>query len=589
MSIIVHCRHGRKPQVMFSIYAKIKYGFCGLCGVIPEGYIPALYGKLTGLKGSQVYALERVCRRRVHDELITVELGRYLAQISSELNRQIGVLISRKGAVTHVIVGDAKGVFIPPLEDYPVGRRALRGLRYIHTHLRDEPLNQDDFTDLSLLRFDAVAAIGVKAGEPDRIYIAHLLPQGAKTRYEVMPAADFHSLKFDFGSFIRALDEELERARGFDVSGTGAVRAARKELAILVSVSAKPKYEQEDSVEELKELALSSDVVVLDSVIQRPKEINPKYLMGEGKLKELIITAMNRGATLLIFDQDLNPSQIRSINELTELKVIDRSQLILDIFARRAHSRDGKVQVELAQLKYRLPRLTGKGTAMSRLMGGIGGRGPGEMKLEIDRRRVRDRIGLLEKELRHLSEARRQRKARRVEHDIPIVSIIGYTNAGKSTLLNSLTRSETFVEDKLFATLDTASRRLRFPREREIVITDTVGFIRDLPKDLMAAFKSTLEELEDADLLLHVVDVSNPRFEQQIASVERILSELNLQEKKRLLVFNKIDRLDSGEAANLSSRFRAVPISALDSSTFALLLSGIEGRIFDEKLAAAKV
>ena len=223
----------------------------------------------------------------------------------------------------------------------------------------------------------------------------------------------------------------------------------------------KPKYEQEDSVEELRELAGSSDVFVLDSVIQRPKEINPKYLMGEGKVKEIVITAMNKGATLLIFDQDLTPSQIKSISELTELKVIDRSQVILDIFARRAHSRDGKVQVELAQLKYRLPRLTGKGTAMSRLMGGIGGRGPGEMKLEIDRRRVRDRIGLLERELKTLSKARSQRKSRRVDAKIPIVSIIGYTNAGKSTLLNALTKSRTFVEDKLFATLDTASRRLR--------------------------------------------------------------------------------------------------------------------------------
>jgi len=274
---------------------------------------------------------------------------------------------------------------------------------------------------------------------------------------------------------------------------------------------------------------------------------------------------------------------------VTELKVIDRSQLILDIFARRAHSRDGKVQVELAQLKYRLPRLTGKGTAMSRLMGGIGGRGPGEMKLEIDRRRVRDRINLLEKELKLLGEARRQRKARRVEKEIPIVSIIGYTNAGKSTLLNAMTRSETFVEDKLFATLDTASRRLRFPREREVVITDTVGFIRDLPKDLMAAFRATLEELEDADLLLHVVDASSPRFEQHIASVEKVLSDLNLLDKKRLLVFNKIDRLSSEETGILAERFHAVPISARNKKTFGPLLAAMERDLFDGKLAEARV
>jgi GTP-binding protein HflX len=527
----------------------------------------------------------------VHNELITAELGKYLAQISSELNRQIGVVLSRKGTVTHVVVGDAKGIFIPSLDGYPLGRKALRGLRFIHTHLRDEALNQDDLTDLSLLRFDLIAAIGVKEGQPVRIHIAHLLPQGEKTAFEVLPSQDFFNFTFDFSPFIRALEDELERSRGFEVSGSdgGGRAGSQRERSLLVSVSRRPRYEQEDSLEELRDLALSSDVEVLDTVIQRPKEINPRYLMGEGKIKELIITAMNRGATLLIFDQDLNPSQAGAISELTELKVIDRSQLILDIFARRAHSRDGKVQVELAQLKYRLPRLTGKGTAMSRLMGGVGGRGPGEMKLEIDRRRVRERISMLERELKVLGEARRQRKARRVERKIPIVSIIGYTNAGKSTLLNSLTRSETFVEDKLFATLDTASRRLRFPREREVVVTDTVGFIRDLPKDLMAAFKATLEELEDADLLLHVVDVSNTRFEQHMASVERILTELNLSGKKKILVFNKIDALEETEARNLALRFGALPVSALDTKTFGPLLAAIEGDTFDEKMVEAKV
>jgi len=545
---------------------------------------------LTGLKGSQVHALERIYRRRVPRDLVSQELGRFLVQVSAELNRQVGVILSRKGVVTHVIVGDARGIFIPSLEDFPVGRRALRGLRFIHTHLDDEPLTRDDLTDLMLLRFDAIVAIGIRGGQPSTTYIAHITPASGKG-YEVLEPRDFYSLSFEFNPFVKALEEELERARGFQVSeaDTRRDRVGRKERAILVSVSLKPRFEQEDSIEELSELAASSDVAVLDRVIQRPREINPRYLMGEGKLKELVITAMNRGATLLIFDQDLSPSQMKSINEVTELKVIDRSQLILDIFARRAHSRDGKVQVELAQLKYRLPRLTGKGTAMSRLMGGIGGRGPGEMKLEIDRRRVRDRISLLEKELKVLSEARRQRKARRVGREVPIVSIVGYTNAGKSTLLNALTNSETFVEDKLFATLDTASRRLRFPREREVIITDTVGFIRDLPKDLMAAFRATLEELEDADLLLHVVDVSNPRFEQQIASVDAILGELGLSGKERLMVFNKTDRVSAEEAGNLCLRYDAIAISALDRSTFGLLLRAVEGRIFDEKMADAQV
>ncbi len=542
-----------------------------------EGEIASIFGNTSGLKGYQINALERIYRRRVSkDRLITHELARYLAELSSEIGRQIGVIITRSGDISHVVIGDKKGIFIPDLSDYPLGRKALRGLRFIHTHLKNEPLNQDDLTDLSLLRFDVIAAIGVKDSLPDNIYIAHLMPEKNERTVQVLPPENLYHLDLDFQAFVESLEEEMDRQRTF---GQG----DNRERAILASVSTKPRYELEESMEELKELAKSSGVAILDSIIQRPKEINSKYLMGEGKLKELIITAMNKGATMLIFDQDLTPSQIRSISEMTELKVIDRCQLILDIFAQRAHSRDGKVQVELAQLKYRLPRLTGKGTAMSRLTGGIGGRGPGEMKLEIDRRRVRDRIALLEKQLRMLSEARRQRRHRRVEKGIPIVSIIGYTNAGKSTLLNVLTKSHTFVEDRLFATLDTSSRRLRFPREREIIITDTVGFIRDLPEDLLAAFKSTLEELEDADLLIHLVDSSNPRFEQHISSVEKILRELNLNDKPQILVFNKIDRIPEEEREALIRRYKAIGISALDPSTFRPLLDAIEVHLWGNK------
>ena len=480
-----------------------------------------------------------------------------------------------------MIVGDARGIFIPALEDYPLGRKALRGLRLIHTHLQEETLTQDDLTDLALLRFDLVAAIGVRDGLPGNIHVAHLMPAG-KEPFEILHNQNFHSFDLDFIPFIESLEEEMERSRHFNPDD-------RRERAILVSVSKRPRYEQEDSVAELDELARSSDLLVLDTVIQRPKEINPRYLMGEGKIKDLVINALSKGATILVFDQELSPSQVKAISELTELKVIDRSQLILDIFARRAHSRDGKVQVELAQLKYRLPRLTGKGTAMSRLMGGIGGRGPGEMKLEIDRRRVRDRITLLEKELRSLGEARKQRKQRRIETGIPIVSIIGYTNAGKSTLLNSLTKSYVFVEDKLFATLDTASRRLRFPRERDVIVTDTVGFIRDLPKDLLTAFRATLEELEDADLLVHLIDASNPRFEQQIDSVQNILRELQLHEKPRILVFNKIDKIPAEETGNLAMRYDAATICARDPSTFNPLLRAIEDNIWSEKLVETEV
>jgi GTP-binding protein HflX len=356
--------------------------------------------------------------------------------------------------------------------------------------------------------------------------------------------------------------------------------AEDRERAILVSVSTGPKYQQEDSMDELRELARSSDIAVVDQVLQRPSRIDPRHLIGKGKLKEMIIRAMQLRASVIIFDQDLSPAQQKRIAEATELKVIDRTQLILDIFARRAHSREGKVQVELAQLRYRLPRLTGKGTAMSRLMGGIGGRGPGEMKLEIDRRRVRDRIAVLEKQLKAISGARRQRKARRVQAGIPIVSIVGYTNAGKSTLLNSLTRSETHTESRMFATLDTASRRLRFPRERDVIITDTVGFIRNLPRDLFNAFLATLEEMSDAHLLLHLVDISSPRFEEHIASVQSILRDLGIDDKPILLVFNKIDLLSAETAGNLCSRFAAIGVSARRRETFPPLLDEIEKTVW---------
>jgi len=488
----------------------------------------------------------------------------------------VGVLLNRKGIVTHVIVGDTKGIMIPSLEDYPLGRKPLRGLRLIHTHLYNEPLNQDDLTDLALLRFDIFVALGIKNGTPHTVYSAHLKPDS--NDLEILPPAHISSFSLNFKEFIQSLEEEMNRKRVIDQDDP-------RERAILISISKEPRYRQEECLDELQELALSADVVVLDRVIQRVKEVNPRYLMGMGRLKELIINALSKGATLLIFDQNLTPSQMKAISELTELKVIDRTQLILDIFAKRAHTRDGKVQVELAQLRYRLPHLSGKGTAMSRLTGGIGGRGPGETKLEIDRRRVRERISLLERELKKLAEARRQRKHRRKQKNIPIVSIIGYTNAGKSTLLNNLTHSNTFTEERMFATLDTASRRLRFPREREIIITDTVGFIRDLPKDLIAAFKSTLEELHDADLLIHLVDISNPRFPDQIESVEKILDELGLSEKERLLVFNKIDRLPPEEVYNICHRYHGIGISAIDKSSFTPLLRAIEEHLWNEKLA----
>jgi GTP-binding protein HflX len=324
-------------------------------------------------------------------------------------------------------------------------------------------------------------------------------------------------------------------------------------------------------------------------VVQRPHDINPRYLLGEGKLKELIIRSQQLGADLIVFDQNLSPAQVKSIGDITEMRVIDRTQLILDIFARRAHSGDGKVQVELAQLKYRLPRLSERSTALSRLTGGIGGRGPGETRLEIDMRRARDKIRRLEKQLIALGKARDQRRERRVRSEIPIVSIAGYTNAGKSTLFNALTRSEVKAEDLLFATLDTATRRLRFPRDREVVITDTVGFIKDLPKDLLGAFRATLDEMQDADLILHVVDISNQRFEQQMESVNNLIREIGLEHIPQLVVFNKVDLVNPLWAKAIASRFNGVVCAAIKQETFGDLLREIEKRVWEENSTEYRV
>lgn len=542
------------------------------------------------MKQSQIQSLERLYRRRVPPaEFCSQELASRLVEISNDIRRQVGILVSRYGLVEYVVVGDEKGLVIPDLRDYPLGKRTLRGLRLIHTHLKNEQISEDDITDLSLLRLDLLAALLFTPGR-QQIFaqLSWLSPVQGGPVAITNPVEPLERIDIDCAHFIPELEADLERS----------TRAVAKigqalERAILISVTTQgTRQEAEDSIAELRELARTAQVEALDAFIQKPRRLNPRFLMGEGKMRDVVIRALQRGATMLIFDQELTPAQIRSISAMTELKVIDRSQLILDIFARRAKSLDGKVQVELAQLKYLLPRLTGRGVQMSRLMGGIGGRGPGETKLEVDRRRIRDRIASLERDLKELSRGRAQRRQQRVKAGVPIISIVGYTNAGKSTLLNALTRSSVFTEDLLFATLDTSSRRLRFPREREVIITDTVGFIRSLPKSLMGAFKATLEELHDADLLLHVVDASQSRFEDQISQVERILEELGLGDKPQLLVFNKSDLLAELKKADtvaflkvrqISRTRKGLTVSARDRKSLAPLIQELQHRFWQEE------
>jgi GTP-binding protein HflX len=389
-------------------------------------------------------------------------------------------------------------------------------------------------------------------------------------------------MDLDFASFIQALEDEIVRKQGTR-------KVESRDRAILVRVETNAGEDSENSIAELLELAGSCGVEVFDTLIQKRPEIDPKFLLGRGKLSELVIRALQIGANLLIFDHELTPAQVRSITDFTDIKVIDRTQLILDIFAQRAHSRDGKIQVELAQLKYLLPRLIEKNTAMSRLTGGIGGRGPGETKLEINRRRVREKIHRLEQHVKSIQKARNQRRVMRDRTGIPVISIVGYTNAGKSTLLNTLTSSRVLTENRLFATLDPKSSRLRFPRDTEAVITDTVGFIRNLPRDLFAAFRATLEELREADLLLHVIDISNPRFEEQIHAVEKILEDLDIATKPALRVFNKMDRFPDAELLQaLCRRFGAIPVSALDPQTLPPLITRLESVISRLNPAAAE-
>lgn len=535
--------------------------------------IATIHGQISGLKASHLAALERLYRRRIPASIvITPELARTTSQLSREMRRPIGLLITRRGVVEQVLVGPGCAPTFESLAKFRVGAHSLRGLRLIRTHLHDEPLSQEDITHLAMLRLDLIGVLGVtQAGEPSLLHLAHLLPPNPEGEVcRLLKPVPFHELDLQLDTFLHALESDLQR------SATHHTISAGTESAILVSASPRSRAEQEEHLEELSELAESAGVRVLDRVVQRTQEGYERYLLGKGKLKELVMRALQKGADLIIFDQDLAPAQARAISEVTDIKVIDRTQLILDIFARRAHTREGKVQVELAQLRYLLPRLLGHGTSLSRLGGGIGSRGPGETKLETDRRRIRDRIAHLEREIADVARHQDQRRARRIRQGLPILSIVGYTNAGKSTLLNTLTHSEIPAQDRLFETLDTTSRRLRFPHDREVIVTDTVGFIRDLPKDLVGAFRTTLDELRDADLLLHVVDASAADIDQQIKAVDSILQSLNMDTIPRVMVLNKCDRLSAQETHALSERYHAIGVSALDRESLRPLITHLE-------------
>lgn len=540
------------------------------------------HGNTKGLSPSERKAVSRLSQRRIsRDELVSLDLAREMLLLSERLRRKIAVLIDRQGNIAEVMVGTKEIVYLPDLGRYRLGPGRLRNLRLVFTDVKvmDEPpkIPSDIYGDLEKLRLDMVAGISPGSNRVGVTY-AHLIPSGADgeatTRTEYV--ADLGRLDLKYDDFIKELEAELAQSVRSLTSKNGVG-------ALLVGVYEANRISPEESMAELRELARTAGVTVAGEVVQR-RRIDPKTFMGSGKLEEVVLRCLRLGADMLIFDTELKPSQWRSLTNSTELKVLDRSMLILDIFAQRAQSSEGRLQVELAQLRYNLPRLVEKDAGLSRLSGGIGGRGPGETKLEIGRRRIRDRISEIEKRIGQVRSARELRRTRRRENMVATVAIIGYTNVGKSTLFNALTGSNVLSENKLFATLDPSQRRLYIPAADElpeitVVVSDTVGFIRQLPTELENAFQATLEELYDAALLLHVIDASDPGALDKYNAVRAILERMELSDFPELVVVNKIDKADAAGTEALIRATNGIAISASCKLHFGQLLSVIRARL----------
>ncbi len=458
-----------------------------------------------------------------------------------------------------VSIGDSGTVSLPQL-DSRRGKTRLSAIRCIHTHPGGNAmLSQVDIGTLQKLRLDAMVSIGVNDGQLGELYAGCLNTQQEADVYGPFTLGESRI------NYIYKLIEELDASAREDIYEN----EEESEKAVLVGLETSQSRleslslkDAQDSLDELEELARTAGAKVMDKILQRKQAQDSSYYVGKGKIQELSLLCQAKDIRLLIFDDELSGAQIRNIEEETGVRVIDRTTLILDIFAQRAISKEGKLQVELAQLKYKLPRLIGLGTQLSRLGGGIGTRGPGEKKLEVDKRHIRRRITYLERELDQLEKRRDFLRNARAKNNVPIIAIVGYTNAGKSTLMNRMCGANVFVEDKLFATLDPSARKLILADGREAVLVDTVGFIRKLPHDLIEAFKSTLEEAVHADMLLHVVDASNENAAVQINVVEVLLEELGAATKNTILVLNKQDKLTTGNRINTMGYSAVCEVSA---------------------------
>ena len=504
-----------------------------------------VYGDLTHVKGAIVKELKAIYELRVpREQLTTAELDAVLLNLTAAFGREIAVYLSHQGRVLAVSVGDTATVDLPEVKS----RKALRlsGVRCIHTHPSgDTELSDPDLSSLRRLRFDVMAAIG--RDKDGRVcgtlgfFTGDVRAEGTPELSVVGPLSEAQMLKIHLGALVASINKKL-------AASAGHATAKDHETAILAGLD-RGDGRAETSMEELARLAETAGAAVVGTCVQRKETPDAAYFLGRGKVHDIAMAAQETDATMLILDDEITPSQQRNLENAIGLKVLDRTALILDIFAQRARTREGKLQVELAQLRYHLPRLGGLGFVLSRLGGGIGARGPGESKLELDRRRIRTRIHVVEAQIAQVRKNRALHQRRRKVSTLPLVALVGYTNAGKSTLLNRLTGAEAFAEDKLFATLDPLTRHLELEGGEEMLLTDTVGFIQKLPHTLVPAFQATLEEVQEADLLLHVVDAASREAEAQIASVTEVLREIEAEKKPTLFVFNKIDQLPEAAAS----------------------------------------
>jgi len=532
-----------------------------------------IFGRTNGLKPSEKKRLANLYRRRVPaNRLLTAELAGTLAGLSGELEKPLSLLFDRSGHVIRVAVGDAKEL---PIPERAYVETRLSGYRLLHTHLGGGGLSRPDLSTLFLHRLDVIAALEVAGGQPRALHLAQLSPPKAEQEdWQILPSRPYHEyLEWDLGGAVSALEEELSRqARGLDLQdGSG-------ERAILVGVDRGEGAQAEVDLAELAELARTAGAVVAHQELVYRPVLDARYVVGRGKIEDLQSKAYHENAATLIFGLELSPAQARELEAATGLKVLDRTQLILDIFAQHARTPEAKVQVELAQLKYLLPRLVGQGKDLSRLGGGIGTRGPGETKLEVDRRRLQDRIAELTRKLREIAGRRQETRRQRERAGLPVVSVVGYTNAGKTTLMQALAKKGEPGENKLFATLRPLTRRGFLPNLGEVLYTDTVGFIRHMPDELLEAFRSTLEELRDADVLVHVLDASQEGALERYAVVEQILAELEV-EVPRVLVLSKADRAGGYDLEFLRERLGGLAVSAVSGAGLPQLKQAIAEKL----------